>query len=91
LKTNTTHIHYQPLLGHIGGSGLNVHATQTTSNLHTRGMVSSENEAPLGCDMSIQGLNKKSMREIHHSFDEAIQGLNKKRRVSYHNLKKVIA
>jgi hypothetical protein len=90
LKTDTTHIHYEPLLGHIGGSGLNVHATQTTSNLHTRGMLFSENETPPGCDMAIQGLNKKTMREIHHSCDEAIQGLNKKCRVSYHNLKKVM-
>jgi hypothetical protein len=88
LKTNTTHIHYHPLLGHISGSGFNVHATETASNLHTHGMLFSENETLSGCDMAIQGLNKKSMREIHHSCDEAIQGLNKKCRVSYHNLKK---
>jgi hypothetical protein len=30
------------------------------------------------------------MRRIHFSCDEAIEGLNKKRRVSYHNLKKII-
>jgi hypothetical protein len=91
LKTYTTHIHYEPLLGHISGSGLNVHASQTASNLHTRHMFFSENETPPGCDMDIHGLNKKYMHEIHHSCDEAIQGLNKTRRVSYHNLKKVIS
>jgi hypothetical protein len=90
LKTDTTHIHYEPLLGHIIGSWLNVHAIQTASNLHMRHMLFSENETHLNCDMAIQGLNKKSMCEIHHSCDEAIQGLNKKRRVSYHNLKKVM-
>jgi hypothetical protein len=66
LKTYTTHIHYEPLL-----------ATQTTSNLHTRGMLFSENETPPGCDMGRQGLNKKNMREIHDSCDEAIKGLKK--------------
>jgi len=90
LKIDTTHIHYQPLLGQISGSGFNVHATQTTLNLHTRGMLFSKNEIPPSCDMAIQGLNKKSMCEIHHSCDEAIQGLNKKCRVSYYNLKKVM-
>jgi hypothetical protein len=90
LKTDTTHIHYQPLLRHISGSGFNVHATQTTSNLHMCGMRFSENETPPGCYMAIQGLNKKSMREIHHNYDEATQGLNTKRRVSYLNLKKVM-
>jgi hypothetical protein len=88
LKTNTTHIRYEPLLGHIGGLGLNVHATQTASNLHMGGMHI--HETPPGCDMAIQGLNKRTMREIHHSCDEAIQGLNKKHKVSYHNLKKVM-
>jgi hypothetical protein len=78
LKTDTTHIHYEPLLGHISGSGFNVHVIQTTSNLHTRRILFSENETPHDCDMAIQGLNKKSMREIHQSCDEAIQGLNKK-------------
>jgi hypothetical protein len=72
LKTNTTHIHYKPFLGHISGSVFNVHATQTTSNLHMRGMIFSENETPPGFDMAIQGLNKKSMHEIDHSCDEAI-------------------
>jgi hypothetical protein len=90
LKTDTTHIHYEPLLGHIGSSGFSVHATQTGSNLHTRGMLFSENETPPDCDMGRQGLNKKNMRKIHDSCDEAIEGLNKKRRVSYHNLKKNI-
>jgi hypothetical protein len=59
LKTDTTHIHYEPLLGHIGSSGLTVDATQTTSNLHRRGMIFSENETPPGCNMGRQGLNKK--------------------------------
>ena len=90
LKIDMTHIHYQPFLGHIIGSGFNVHATQTASNLHTRGMLFSENETLVGCDMAIEGLNKKTMCEIHHSCDEPIQGLNKKRRVSYHNLKKTM-
>jgi hypothetical protein len=62
LKTDTTHIHYEHLLGHIDGSRLNVHATQMASNLHTRRILFSENETPLGCDMAIQGLNKKTMR-----------------------------
>ena len=43
-KTDTTHIHYEPLISHIGSSGLKVHATQTTSNLHMRQMLFSENE-----------------------------------------------
>jgi hypothetical protein len=60
LKIDTTHIHYEPLLRHIGGSGLDVHATQTASNLHTRGMIFSENETLVGCDMAIEGLNKKN-------------------------------
>jgi hypothetical protein len=90
LKTDTTHIHYEPLLGHIGSSGLTVHATQTTSNLHSRGMLFSENETPPDCDMGRHGLNKKNMRKIHDSGDEAIEGLNKKRRLSYHNLKKIV-
>jgi hypothetical protein len=29
LKTDTTHIHDEPLLGHIGSLGFSVHATQT--------------------------------------------------------------
>jgi hypothetical protein len=90
LKTNTSHIHYEPFLGDIGSSRLSVHATQTTSNMHTRGMLFSQNESPPGCDMHRQGLNKKNMRRIHFSCDEPIEGLNKKRRVSYHNLKKII-
>jgi hypothetical protein len=59
LKTDTTHIHYEPLLGDISSLGLSVHATQTTSNLHTRGMFFSQNESPPGCDMGKQGLNRK--------------------------------
>jgi hypothetical protein len=99
LKIDTTHIHYQHLLGHITDSGFNVHATQTASNLHMRGMLFNENETPPNFDKAIQGLNKKHrlsyhnlkkiMREIRPSCDEAIQGLNKKRRLSYHNLKKM--
>ena len=84
------HIHYEPLLAHIGSSRLTVHATQTTSNLHTRGMFFCENESPPSCDMGRRGLNKKNMHKIHDSCDEAIDGLEKKRRVSYHNLKKII-
>jgi hypothetical protein len=53
-------------------------------------MVFCENERPPSCDMGTQGLNKKNMCKIHDSFDEAIDGLDKKRRVSYHNLKKII-
>jgi hypothetical protein len=60
LKTDTTHIHYEPLLGHIGTSGLTVHATQTALNLHIRGMLFTENETHHGCDMGRQGLNKKT-------------------------------
>ena len=78
LKTDTTHIHYQPLLGHITSSGFNVHTTQTASNLHTCGILFSENETPPSCDMAIQGLNKKVMHEIDPICDEAMQGLNKK-------------
>jgi hypothetical protein len=89
LKRDTKHIHYEPLLENIGGLELNVHATQTASNLHTHSMPFSQNETPSGCDMAIQGMNKKKMHEIHHSCDEAIQGLNKKCRVNYHNLKKL--
>jgi hypothetical protein len=98
--SSATHIHYQPLLGHIIGSGFNVHATQTASNLHTRGMLFNENETPPNCDKAIHGLNKKRrlsyhnlkriMHEIRPSCDEAIQGLNKKHRLSYHNLKKIM-
>jgi hypothetical protein len=77
LKTDTTHIHYEPLLAHIGSLGLTVHATQTTSNLHTRGMFFCENESPPSCDMGRQGLNKKNIHKIHDSCDEAIDGLNK--------------
>jgi hypothetical protein len=90
LKTYTTHIHYEPLLGDISSSGFSVHATQTTSNFHTRGMFFSQNESPPGCNMGRHGLNKKKMCRIHSSCDEAIEGLNKKCRVSYHNLKKII-
>jgi hypothetical protein len=72
LKIDTTHIHYEPLLGHIGSSRWTIHATQTTSNLHTCGMLFSENETPPGCDMGRQGLNKKNMCKIHGSCDEAI-------------------
>ena len=90
LKTDTTHIHYEPLLGHISSSGLTMHATQMTSNLHTRGMFFSEIETPPSCDMGRQGLNKKNMRKIHDSCDEAIERSNQKCRVSYHNLKKII-
>jgi hypothetical protein len=64
LKTYTTHIHYETLLGDIGSLVLSVHATQTTSNLHMRGMFFSENESPLGCDMGRQGLNKKKCVEF---------------------------
>jgi hypothetical protein len=90
LKTDTTHIHYETLIAHIGSSRLTIHATQTTSNLHTHGMIFSENETPPSCDMGRQGLNKKKMRKIHDSCDEAIDRLDKKRRVSYHNLKKIV-
>jgi hypothetical protein len=90
LKTDTTHIHYEPLLLHILGLGLDVHATQTTSNLHTRRMIFSENETLVGSDMAIEGLNEKTMSEIHYSCDEPIQGLNKKPRVIYQNLKKTM-
>jgi hypothetical protein len=51
LKKDTTHIHCEPLLGDIDSSGLIVHVTQTTSNMHMRGMLFSQNESPLGCDM----------------------------------------
>jgi hypothetical protein len=90
LKTYKTHIHYEPFLRHISGSGLDVHATQTVSNLSMRDTLFSENETCIDCDMAIEGLNKKMMCGIHHSFDEPIHGLNKKRRVSYHNLKKTM-
>jgi hypothetical protein len=90
LKTDTTHIHYEPLLRHIDSSGLTVHATQTTSNLHRCGMIFSENETPPSCDMGRQGLNKKNMRKIHDNCDESIEGLNKKCRSSYQNLKNII-
>jgi hypothetical protein len=59
LKKYTTHIHYEPFLGDNGSSGLTVHVTQTTSNFHTRGMLFSQNESPLSCNMGKQGLNKK--------------------------------
>jgi hypothetical protein len=88
LKTDTTYIHYEPLLSHIGI--LIVHVAQTTSNFHTCGILFSENETALGCDMGRHGLNKKNMRKIHDSCDEAIDRLDKKCRVSYHNLKKII-
>jgi hypothetical protein len=90
LKTDTTHIHYEPLLRHIRGSGLDVHATQTASNLHTRECFLVRMKLLSGSDMAIEGLNKKMMREIHYSCDEPIQGLNKKPRVSYQNLKKTM-
>ena len=53
LKTNTTHIHYQPLMGNSIGSGSTVHATQTTSNLHTCSMLFNENETRPSCDEAI--------------------------------------
>jgi hypothetical protein len=87
-KTDTSHIHYEPLLGYISSSGLSVHATQTALNLHTCGMLFSQNESPPSCDMGRQGLNKKNMHRIHFNCDEVRECLNKKRRVSYHNLKK---
>jgi hypothetical protein len=100
LKTDTPHIHYQPLMGSTTGSGSTVHATQTASNVHTRSMLFNENETCPSCDEAIQGLNKKHrltyhnlkkvIRETHPSCDQAIEGLNKKRRLTYHNLKKVI-
>jgi hypothetical protein len=71
LKTDTPHIHYQPLIRNTTSSGSTVHATQTASNLHKRRMLFNQNET-------------------HPSCDEAIQSLNKKRRLTYHNLKKVI-
>jgi hypothetical protein len=71
LKTYMPHIHYQPLMRNTTSSGSTVHATQTTSNLHTHPMLFNENETRPSCD-------------------EAIQSLNKKRRITYHNLKKVI-
>jgi hypothetical protein len=58
LKTDTKHIHYQPLLGHITGSGSTIHATQTASKLHMRGMFFNENETPPSCDKAIRGLKK---------------------------------
>jgi hypothetical protein len=88
LKTDTPHIHYQPLMGNTIGSGSTVHATQTASNLHTHSMLFNENETHPSCDEAIQGLNKKRrltyhnlkkvIRETRPSCDEAIQGLNKK-------------
>ena len=41
-------------------------------------MLFSENETLAGCDMAIEGLNKKMMREIHYSCDDPIEGLKKK-------------
>jgi hypothetical protein len=75
LKIDTTHIHYEPLLAHIGSSGLTVHATETTSNFHKRVMIFCENKSPPSCDMGKQVLNKKNMLKIHDSCDEAIDHL----------------
>jgi hypothetical protein len=66
LKTDTTHIHYQPLMGHTTSSGSTVHATQTTLNLHTCSMLFNENETPPSCDESIRGLNKKRRLSYHN-------------------------
>jgi hypothetical protein len=100
LKTDTPHIHYQPLMGNTTGSRSTVHTTQTALNVHTCSMLFNENETRPSFDEAIQGLNKlrrityhnlkKVIREIHPSCDQAIEGLNKKRRLTYHNLKKVI-
>jgi hypothetical protein len=87
-------------MGNTTGSGSTVHATQTTSNVHTRSMLFNDNETCPKCDEAIQGLNKKLrltyhklkkvMHETRPSYDQAIKGLNKNRRLSYHNLKNLI-
>jgi hypothetical protein len=53
LKTDMTHIHYQPLMRNTTSSGSTVHATQTTSNLHKRHMLFNENETRPSCDEAI--------------------------------------
>jgi hypothetical protein len=45
------------------------------------GMIFSENETSLDCDMGIQGLNKKNMCKIYDSCDEAKEGLIKQCKV----------
>jgi hypothetical protein len=82
LKIDTTHIHYQLLMGNTIVSGSTVHATQTASNMHTCNMLFNENKTHPSCDEAIRGLNKKCrltyhnlkkvIREIRPSCDEAI-------------------
>jgi hypothetical protein len=87
LKTDTPHIHYQPLMGNTTGPGSTVHATQTASNVHTRRILFNENETRPSCDEAIHGLNKKCrltyhnlkkvMRDTRPSCDQAKEGLKK--------------
>jgi hypothetical protein len=70
-KTDTPHIHYQPLIRNTSSSRFIVHANQTASNLHKRRILSNHDET-------------------HPNCHQVIESLNKKRRLTYHNLKKVI-
>jgi hypothetical protein len=66
LETYTPHIHYHPLMKNTTSSGSIVHATQTTSNLHTRRMLFNENETRPSCDEAIQSLNTKCRLNFHN-------------------------
>jgi hypothetical protein len=66
LKTDTPHIHYQPLMRNTTSSGSADHAIQTALNLHKHRMLFNENEPHPSCDEAIQILNKKRRLTYHN-------------------------
>jgi hypothetical protein len=72
LKTDTPHIHYQPLMRNTTSSGSIVQATQTTSNFHTHCMLFNENESCPSCDEAMQSLHKKRIIN-HHNLKNVIR------------------
>jgi hypothetical protein len=96
LKTDTPHIHDQPLIRNSTNSGSTVHATQTASNMHKRHMLFSQNETHPSCDEAIQGSNKKC-RLTYHKLKKVICERKKyigmlpsRQKLTYHNLKKIV-
>jgi hypothetical protein len=75
-KTDTPHIHYQPLIINTSSSRFIFHANQTASNLHKCHILSNHDETHPNCHQVIESLNKNH-RMTYHNVEKVICERNK--------------